>query len=78
MNFVIYDLDERLIVDKIIGGYKLVPIIALVSGNYVCLDFRKSKTPTISVWLDYASEEFRPVTNKIADSFEEFLKLLRE
>jgi SMI1-KNR4 cell-wall len=59
-------------------GAKLVPIVALEFGDMVCLDFRKSpKAPTIVVWDHEQSEEFKPVTEKVADSFTEFLSKLR-
>ena len=47
-------------------------------GNlYVCLDYRKSKEkPSICVWSHEESEDFAPVTYKVADTFSEFVEML--
>jgi hypothetical protein len=59
-------------------GSQVVPIAALEFGDMVCLDFRKNpKAPEICVWYHDQSEEYRPVTEKIADSFTEFLGKLK-
>lgn len=59
-------------------GSQVVPIAALEFGDMVCLDFRQNpKAPEIVVWYHDQSEEYKPVTEKIADSFTEFLGKLR-
>jgi SMI1-KNR4 cell-wall len=59
-------------------GSQLIPIVALEFGDMVCLDFRKNpEAPVVVVWDHEQSEEFKPVTEKVADSFTEFLSKLR-
>jgi SMI1-KNR4 cell-wall len=59
-------------------GSQLVPIATTVFGDMVCLDFRKkSNAPEIVVWYHDQSRELKPVTEKIADSFTEFLGKLQ-
>lgn len=43
----------------------------------LCLDYRKSKEkPSICVWSHEESEDFAPVTYKVADTFSEFVEML--
>lgn len=80
-----YDVDvvwsqvsERLCEDPDQYGGKLIPIVNLEFGDLVCLDFRKKpNAPEIVVWDHEQSKEYKPVTEKIADSFTEFLGKLR-
>ena len=59
-------------------GTKLVPVVALEFGDMVCLDFReKPNAPEVVVWDHEQSKELKPVTEKIADSFTEFLGKLK-
>jgi SMI1-KNR4 cell-wall len=59
-------------------GGKLIPIVNLEFGDLVCLDFRKKPdSPEVVVWYHEQSKEYKPVTEKIADSFTEFLGKLR-
>jgi hypothetical protein len=69
---------DRLSGDPDQYGAKLIPVVALEFGDMVCLDFRKKpNAPEIVVWYHDQSEEYKPVTEKIADSFSEFLDKLR-
>lgn len=59
-------------------GSQVVPIACLEFGDMVCLDFRKNpKAPEICVWYHDQSGEYKPVTEKIANSFTEFLGKLK-
>jgi hypothetical protein len=59
-------------------GSQLIPIVTLEFGDIVCLDFRKKPdSPEVVVWYHDQSKEYKPVTEKIADSFTEFLGKLR-
>ena len=58
-------------------GAKLLPIATLFAGDFVCLDFKKSKeNPCICVWSHEESEEDVPVTYFVSNSFEEFVRIL--
>jgi SMI1-KNR4 cell-wall len=71
-------IDVRLGEDPDEIGSQLVPIAAFAFGDMVCLDFRKNpEAPEICVWYHDQSEEYRPVTEKIANSFTEFLGKLK-
>ena len=68
---------ERLTDDGDAYGVKLVPIADLFLGDLVCLDFRKDPdNPSVCVWNHEESDDFVPVTYKVADSFTEFLNML--
>ena len=59
-------------------GMDVVPIAALFGGDFVCLDYRESKdSPKVVVWDHEQSDEFSPVTELVANSFDEFLELLK-
>lgn len=59
-------------------GVEILPIAELFAGDYVCLDYRKNKEkPSICVWSHEESEDFAPVTYKAADTFSEFIEMLR-
>jgi SMI1-KNR4 cell-wall len=69
---------DRLAEDPDQIGTRLVPIVNLEFGDMVCLDFRKKpNAPEVVVWDHEQSRELKPVTEKIADSFTEFLGKLR-
>ena len=59
-------------------GTPLIPIADMGFGDYVCLDFRKDKSnPSVCVWWHELSEPISPVTSKVADTFSEFIAMLR-
>ena len=78
INVVLTQLEERIISDPDLVGYEIIPIAELFAGDYLCLDYRESDTPTVCVWLHEESEEWNPVTEKVADSFSEFMDMLSE
>lgn len=58
-------------------GCELIPIAVLTTDDYVCLDFKDNKEePTVCIWSLVESEEFKPVTYPVADSFQEFVESL--
>lgn len=68
---------ERLTDNEDLLGMELVPIAEIHYKNYLCLDFRnKNIEPSVCIWFNEESEEFSPLTEKIADSFESFLNIL--
>lgn len=71
-------LDERLTDDGDLIGVALLPIAVLFAGDFLCLDFRNSReNPIVCVWDHSNSNEFDPICYHVADSFEEFISLLR-
>ncbi|RVT63862.1 SMI1/KNR4 family protein [Niallia taxi] len=80
----IYDIDvvfsqigERLTDNEDLVGAEVLPIASVFAGDFVCLDFRHNKeNPSVCVWSHEESGEFEPITFKVADDFEEFLKFL--
>ncbi|MDP1509333.1 SMI1/KNR4 family protein [Paenibacillus sp. SEL3] len=79
IKVVFSQLDERILSDGDITGAELVPFAALFAGDFVCLDFSESKTdPVICIWYNEESDEYDPVTEKIADNVNSFLDMLEE
>lgn len=71
-------IGERLTSNEELIGVEVLPIAELFGGDYVCLDYRESKAePCICVWNHEESEEFAPITYRIADTFEKFIKILK-
>ena len=74
---VLSQIDTRLTDNPDLIGDELIPIASLFAGDYVCLDYRKSKEkPSICVWSHEESEDFDPVTYQVADTFSEFIEML--
>lgn len=79
IRVTITELDGRLIDDEDLVGMNIIPIAVLFAGDYVCLDFRgHDEKATICIWRHEESEEFAPVTVKIANTFEEFYNLFKD
>ena len=72
-------IGERLTDNEDLIGIEVLPIAELFAGDYLCLDFREDKeNPSVCVWDHEESDDFEPVTYKVADSFTEFVKMLKE
>ena len=68
-------IGERLTDNEDLVGVEVLPIAEMFSGDYVCLDYRENKlSPSVCVWSHEESEDFSPVTYKIANSFTEFIE----
>lgn len=79
IKVVFSQLDERLLSDGDITGAELVPFAALFAGDFVCLDYRENKNdPVICIWYNEESDEYVPVTEKIANNITNFLDMLEE
>ena len=75
---VLTQLTGRLTDNPKLIGEEMIPIVELFAGDCVCLDYRKNKEePSVCVWDHEASEEFSPVTYHVADTFSEFIAMLR-
>lgn len=76
INVVITQVEERLASDPDQNGDELIPIADLFAGDLLCLDYRESSSPSIVIWLHEESIEWEPVTEKVADTFSEFIDML--
>jgi len=57
---------------------QLIPVGFLFAGDLLCLDFRKDETkPEMCVWYHEESKDFAPSTEKVANSFTDFLSILK-
>lgn len=75
---VLTQIDTRLTDNPELVGDEMIPIAFLFAGDYVCLDYRQNKEePSVCVWDHEASDEFDPVTYHVADTFPEFIAMLR-
>ena len=72
-------IEDRLSDNPDLIGVDMLPIAVLFAGDFLCLDFKNTKVkPSVCVWSHEESDEDSPVTYYVADSFEEFCKLLTE
>ena len=77
VGVVLTQIEDRLSDNPDLIGAKLLPIATLFAGDFVCLDFKKSKeNPCICVWSHEESEEDVQVTYFVSNSFEEFVRIL--
>jgi len=77
VGVVLTQIRDRLSDNPDLIGVELLPISILFAGDFLCLDFRKSKeNPCICVWSHEESEEDMPITYFVSNSFEEFIQML--
>jgi hypothetical protein len=86
-NIGAYDIDVTMsqIDDRLISEEErerdsdvaVVPIASMFGGDHVCLDFRHSAAPTVCIWSHEESKSGAPVFHWVANSFGEFLAMLR-
>ena len=75
---VLTQVDTRLTDNPDLVGDEMIPIVELFAGDLVCLDYRQNKEePSVCVWDHEASDDFAPVTYHVADTFPEFIAMLR-
>lgn len=71
-------IGERLTDNEDLIGVEVLPIAELFAGDYVCLDYRENKEmPSVCIWSHEESGEFEPVTYKVADTFTDFVAMLK-
>jgi hypothetical protein len=71
-------INDRLGTDPDEYGSQITPIAELFAGDMLCLDFRNNEAvPEIVVWDHEQSKDLKPVVEKVADSFAEFLTKLQ-
>lgn len=76
IEVTITQIGDRLTDNEDLVGMNVVPIAALFLGDFICLDFRETEEPTVVIWFHEESEEFSPVTQKVATNILEFFELL--
>ena len=69
-------VEERIVSNPELVGYEIIPFAVLFAGDLLCLDYREAETPSVCVWFHEESEEWNPVTEKVAESFSEFMDML--
>ena len=78
IEVVLTEIDTRLTDNPDLVGDEMIPIASLFAGDYVCLDYRQNKEePSVCVWDHEASDDLAPVTYHVADTFPEFIAMLR-
>jgi len=78
LEVVASQIDSRLTDDEDGETINLVPIAALLAGDFIVLDYREGpENPTVGFWDHEASEEFAPAVTTVAQTFNEFLSNLR-
>ncbi|KAF6578506.1 SMI1/KNR4 family protein [Paenibacillus sp. EKM212P] len=78
IEVIITQIGDRLTDNEDLVGMNVVPIAALFSGDFICLDFRETEEPTVVIWFHEESEEFSPVTQRVAPNISEFFETLKE
>ncbi|RAJ03221.1 SMI1-KNR4 cell-wall [Paenibacillus sp. OK060] len=78
IEVIITQIGDRLTDNEDLVGMNVVPIAALFSGDFICLDFRETEEPTVVIWFHEESEEFSPVTQSVAHNVSEFFEMLNE
>lgn len=72
-------LEGRIVFDEDYVGLQLIPIAALFGGDFVCLDYTKSKeNPSICIWYHEESYELDPAVEFVANNFTEFFNMLHD
>ncbi|MFP7223347.1 SMI1/KNR4 family protein [Priestia filamentosa] len=79
IKVVLTQLDERIVSDEDATGAELIPFVALFAGDFVCLDYRESKTnPSVCIWHNEDSGDFEPAIKKVAENVSDFINMLEE
>lgn len=80
INVVLAQIEERLTNEEYADelGNSVVPIAVLFAGDFLCLDFREDKdNPKVVVWDHERSDDWKPVFYYVANSFDEFMKIVK-
>lgn len=78
IGVVLSQIEERLSDDPNQIGYKLIPFAALFGGDMLCLDYRANpQNPTVCIWYHEKSDYLQPITEKVFESFAEFVEKTR-
>ena len=72
-------LEGRIVFDEDYVGMQLIPIAALLGGDFVCINYVKdSENPSICIWYHEESYELEPAIELVANNFAEFLDMLQD
>lgn len=78
IGYVLTMIEDRLLDDDDLYGYNVIPIAVLFAGDFLCLDFRESEEkPKTIVWSHEESDELEPVFYHVANSFAEFMEIMK-
>lgn len=75
---VLTQLDDRLSDNPDLLGNEIIPIASMFGGDFICLDYRRRKEPSISIWFHEESDTFAPVLKDVSESFSSFIKMLKK
>lgn len=78
LTTILTQLDCRLIDDEDLIGMNVIPIAILFAGDFICLDYRKNMEPCVVVWSHEESDDFEPVTEKVANDINQFFDMLSQ
>ena len=78
IDVVMNSLEEMWTYDEYSDEVQILPIAKMVGGNFLALNYKNTESePTVCVWDNEESEEFDPITYFVANSFREFMKMLK-
>ncbi len=77
MNHVLSMVFDRITAEGDSYKMPIIPIGALFGGDLLCLDFRKSDSPSIVVWDHEASDTWSPVTHELFGDITELERALK-
>lgn len=78
IDVVLSQIEDRLTNNEDLIGCELLPIAELFAGDYLCLDYKENnENPSICIWNHEESGELDPVTYKVANTFSEFVTMLK-
>ncbi len=78
IGVVISQIDSRICEGNNSVGFKIIPFLALDGGDFICFDFREDENnPIIVRWDHEISEEFSPYVLHVANSFTEFVGMIK-
>lgn len=81
IEFIITQLEDRLVTESTEYGVEIVPFALLFAGDFVCFDYRggqDNENPPVCIFYHEMSVEDKPCALKIANSFTEFLNMLKK
>lgn len=77
IDVVLTQIEDRLTDNEDLIGVEVLPIVQLFSGDYLCLNFKKSfDSPSIVIWNYEKSGELEPVLYEVCNSFNKFIEMI--
>ncbi|WP_026073628.1 SMI1/KNR4 family protein [Acetivibrio cellulolyticus] len=78
IEVVLSQIDTRLTDNEDLVGANVIPFAALFTGDFVCLDFSNGNNSSVIVWFHEESDDFNPVTVKVANNLNDFFGMLKD